>query len=258
MSDANIQRVNLLGVGVSLVSMQQTLDALSGWIEERASTYIVVSPVYTIMRCQHNSMLRQIVNQAGLVTPDGMPLVLLSRWMGYSNVERVYGPDLMLKFSAIAAERGYKQYYYGGNQSVPQQLADNLTEEFPGLQVVGTHSPPFRELTSEEDDAIVAAINAANPDVVWVGLGSPRQDYWMAHHRERLNAPLLIGVGAAFDIHTGRVPQAPAWMQRNTLEWLFRLYTEPRRLWRRYLIFNPLFVIYMFLQVSGLRRLPLN
>jgi len=124
--------------------------------------------------------------------------------------------------------------------------------------VAGTYAPPFRDLTDEEDDAVIEMINAANPDVLWVGLGSPKQDYWMARHRDRLNVPVMIGVGAAFDMHTGRIPQAPRWMQRSGLEWLFRLAAEPGRLWRRYLIYNPLFMLYMALQLTGLRRLPLN
>lgn len=238
--------------------MEQALEQISCWIERREKATVVVCPVYTVMMCQEQPALRRIVNRAGMVTPDGMPLVFLSRRLGHPHVERVYGPDLMLAFSELAAERSYTSTFYGGAEGVAAQLAHTLTDRYPSLQVASTHSPPFRELTSEEDKAVVDAINEANPDVVWVGLGSPKQDYWIAAHRDRLNAPVLIGVGAAFDMHTGRVAQAPGWMQRSGLEWLFRLAVEPRRLWRRYLIYNPLFILYMALQLTGLRRVPLG
>lgn len=252
------RRVNILGVGVSAVNMQQALDALSGWVEQGHRTYVIVCPVHTVMLCQRNPTLRHVVNLAGLVTPDGMPLVFLSRWMGYPHVGRVYGPDLMFAFSELAAKRGYRQYYYGGAPGVPEQLAERLSGQFPKLRVAGTYSPPFQESTLEDDKIVVDRLNAAEPDIIWVGLGSPKQDFWMAQHREQLNAPVLIGVGAAFDFLTGRVPQAPRWMQQSALEWLFRLGTEPRRLWRRYLIDNPLFLLNIFLQVTGLKQWPLN
>lgn len=252
------ERTNILGVGVSAVNMQLALDQIACWIEQRARDYVIVCPVYTVMMCQEQPALRELINRAGMVTPDGMPLVFLSRRMGQPHVGRVYGPDLMLAFAEMAAERGYTSYFYGGAEGVPEQLADVLCARFPGLRVVGTTSPPYRELGVPEDDAVIEQINASNPDVVWVGLGSPKQDYWIAQHRDRLNAPVLIGVGAAFDMHTGRLPQAPRWMQRSGLEWLFRLLAEPRRLWRRYVIYNPLFMFYMALQLLGLRRLPLE
>lgn len=252
------ERTNILGVGVSAVNMRLALDQIACWIEQRARQYVIVCPVYTVMMCQEQPALRELINRAGMVTPDGMPLVFLSRRMGQPHVARVYGPDLMLAFCELAAGRGYTSYFYGGAEGVPEQLAGALCARFPGLRVVGTYSPPYRDPGVPEDDAVIEQINAANPDVVWVGLGSPKQDYWIAQHRDRLNAPVLIGVGAAFDIHTGRLPQAPRWMQRSGLEWLFRLLAEPRRLWRRYVVYNPLFVFYMALQVLGLRRLPLE
>ncbi len=251
-------RVNILGVGVSAVNMAQALEQIACWIDHRVRTYVVVCPVYTVMQCHEKPDLRRLVNRAGMVTPDGMPLVFLCRRLGHPTVSRVYGPDLLLAFSEMATRRGYTSFYYGGAEGVATRLAEVMTARFPGLRVVGTYSPPYRDLTPEEDATVVEQINAAAPDVVWVGLGSPKQDYWMAAHRDRLEAPVLIGVGAAFDFLTGRVRQAPRWMQRNGLEWLFRLATEPRRLWRRYLIYNPLFVFYMTLQLLGLRRLLLD
>jgi N-acetylglucosaminyldiphosphoundecaprenol N-acetyl-beta-D-mannosaminyltransferase len=252
------ERVNILGVGVSAVNMALALEHIACWIEQRARQYVVVCPVYTVMQCHEKPDLRALVNRAGMVTPDGMPLVFLSRRLGQPQVSRVYGPDLLEAFCELAAKRGYSSFFYGGAEGVAAQLAEVMQRRFPGLRVAGAYSPPYRDLTAEEDSAIVEMINAAGPDVVWVGLGSPKQDYWMAAHRDRLHAPVLIGVGAAFDFHTGRVRQAPRWMQRSALEWLFRLLTEPRRLWRRYLIYNPLFIFYMALQLLGLRRIPLD
>ena len=251
-------RVNILGIGVHALSMQQTLNQMTCWIEQRLPNYMIVCPVSTIMAARRNPTLYETVRHAGLVTPDGMPLVFLSRWLGYKHVTRVYGPDLMLEFSQLSAKKGYRNYYFGGAEGIPEKLADNLTSRFRGLQVVGTHSPPFHPLTLEEEQDIVDQINATNPDIVWVCLGSPKQELWVAKFRDRLNAPILIGVGSAFDFLSGRKPQAPRWMQRSALEWLFRLLTEPRRLWRRYLINNPLFMFLVTLQLLKIRRFPLD
>lgn len=251
-------RTNILGVGVSAIDMAQAVAQIACWIEEGARVYVVVACVNDIMHAHRDPALRRMTNAAGMVTPDGMPLVFLSRWLGHAHVDRVYGPDLMLAASAMLAGRGCRAFYYGGAEGVAERLAEVMEARFPGLRTAGVYAPPFRALTPEEDAAIVAHINAAQPDVVWVALGCPKQTIWMAEHRDRLNAPVLIGVGAAFDFHTGRIPQAPRWMQRHALEWLFRLTTEPRRLWRRYLIHNPLFVWYVALQLVGLRRIPLD
>ncbi len=253
----SLQRTNILGVGVSAINMQQALDQMVCWIEQRGRVYIVVAPVHTVMESQFSADYRQLLNQADMITPDGMPLVFLSRWLGQPHVRRVYGPDVMLNFSRLSADRGFRHFYYGGAEGIPDLLAETLTAKFPGLQVVGTYSPPFRPLTLEEDQAIIDMINAANPDVVWIGLGCPKQDIWMAQHRDKLNAPILIGVGAAFDFLSGQKSQAPRWMMRYSLEWLYRLLQEPRRLWRRYLLCNPLFILLVLLQLAGLRRVPL-
>ncbi|MBC7226450.1 MAG: WecB/TagA/CpsF family glycosyltransferase [Thermoflexales bacterium] len=248
-------RVNILGVGISAINMEMALTVIEGWIERREPHYVCVTGVHGVMESQRDEGLRRIHNQAGLVTPDGMPLVWLSRLKGYRHVDRVYGPDLMLALCEHSVSRGYRHFFYGGAEGVPEQLSEVLQKRFPGLQVVGTYSPPFRPLTPEEDEAVVQVINKANPDIIWVGLSTPKQERWMAEHRARLNAPVLIGVGAAFDFLTGRKPQAPRWMQRAGLEWLFRLLTEPRRLWRRYLINNPLFVALVVLEAMGVRKM---
>ncbi len=251
-------RVNILGVGVSAVNMALVLETIEGWIARREPHYTCVTGVHGVMESQRDDDLRRIHNQAGLVTPDGMPLVWLSKLKGFHHVERVYGPDLMLALCKRSVKLGYRHFFYGGATGVPEQLAVNLQQRFPGLQVVGTLSPPFRPLTPEEDQEVVRIINEANPDIVWVGLSTPKQERWMATHVGRLTAPVLIGVGAAFDFHTGRKPQAPQWMQHSGLEWLFRLLTEPRRLWRRYLINNPIFVTLILLQALGVRKYHLK
>ena len=253
-----VQRVNILGVGISAINMKQTLAVIEQCISQDKQSYICVTGVHGVMESQRDSRLRSIHNRAELVTPDGMPLVWLGRVWGYPSVRRVYGPDLMLAVCQYSQERGYRHFLYGGAERVAKALAGKLQTRFPGLQIVGTYSPPFRPLTDEEDAQVVEMINEARPDIVWVGLSTPKQEYWMASHIGKLRAPLLIGVGAAFDFHAGLKKQAPLWMQRNGLEWLFRLLAEPRRLWRRYLVNNPLFIMLILMQALGLRKYSLR
>lgn len=236
-------RVDILGVQVSAIDMQAAIAVLDTWIKTSSSRYVCVTGVHGIMESRRDPGLRDIHNAAGLVTPDGMPLVWMARWLGFPNVGRVYGPDLMRHMTELSARRGYRNYYFGGRPGTAERLRSAMQQAYPGLQVVGTFSPAFSAPSAAEDQAIVDAINEAAPDIVWVGLSTPKQERWMAEHRGRLNAPLLIGVGAAFDFLSGEKRQAPAWMQRNGLEWLFRLATEPRRLAGRYLRNNPRFLL---------------
>jgi N-acetylglucosaminyldiphosphoundecaprenol N-acetyl-beta-D-mannosaminyltransferase len=249
-----IPRVNVLGVRVSAINMRTAPGIIEGWISRREAHYVCITGVHGIMESQRDPEVRRIHNAAGLVTPDGMPLVWLSHLRGFSDVERVYGPDLMLTMCARSVDKGYRHFFYGGAPGVAERLVDRLQARFPGLQVAGIDSPPFRPLTSEEDRAAVERINATRPDILWVGFSTPKQERWMAAHVGRLSAPVLIGVGAAFDFHAGVKKQAPRWMQRSGLEWSFRLVTEPRRLWRRYLINNPWFLWLVLLQVLGRAR----
>lgn len=251
-------RVNILGVGISAVNLTSALEEIERWIEQGKRHYVCVTPVHGIMACHWEPDLRAIFNASGLTTPDGMPIVWLLRWLGHRQVARVYGPDLMLAVCQRSLSKGYRHFLFGGEHGVAEALKARLQERFPGLQVVGTLSPPFGRLEPEEDEEMVRRINEVRPDIVWVGLGCPKQERWMAEHRDRLKAPVLIGVGAAFDFLTGRKPQAPRWMQRAGLEWLFRLLTEPRRLWGRYLINNPLFVALVVLQALRVRRYSLE
>lgn len=249
-----IARVNVLGVRVSAINMPMAIETLDNWIARREQHYVCVTNVYGVMESQRDTMLREIHNAAGLVTPDGMPLVWISRLQGQRHVSRVYGPDLMLAMCERSLERGYRHYLYGGMAGVPEKLAARLQSRFPGLIVAGMYSPPFRALSAEEDEQVTRLINQAAPDIVWVGLGTPKQERWMAAHVGKLTAPVLVGVGAAFDFHAGLKRQAPPVIQRCGLEWLFRLATEPQRLWRRYLINNPRFIIALAMQMTGLRR----
>jgi N-acetylglucosaminyldiphosphoundecaprenol N-acetyl-beta-D-mannosaminyltransferase len=242
---------NVLGVRVSAINMEVAVRTIEHWIVRRDPHYVCVTGVHGVMESQRDQALLQIHNAAGLVTPDGMPLVWLSRLQGFRQVERVYGPDLMLAVCGHSIRQGYQHFFYGGAPGIADKLVLRLHSRFPGLKVCGTYSPPFRSLTVGEDRAVVAQINAANPDIVWVGLSTPTQEWWMAEHVGQLSAPVLIGVGAAFDFHAGVKRQAPHWMQRSGLEWLFRLVMEPRRLWRRYLTNNPWFLWSVLLQALG-------
>jgi N-acetylglucosaminyldiphosphoundecaprenol N-acetyl-beta-D-mannosaminyltransferase len=235
-------RFDVLGLPVSAITMADAVAVIDGWIRDRTPHYVCVTGVHGVMESRRDGDLLQIHRGAGLVTPDGMPLVWLAHFEGRSRVERVYGPDLLLECCRRSLETKSSHFFYGGAEGIAERLVDRLSARFPGLAVAGTYCPPFRPLTREEDDRLVDTINAANPDIVWVGLSTPKQERWMAAHVGRLRASALIGVGAAFDFHAGVKRQAPRWMQRSGLEWTFRLATEPRRLWRRYLVNNPSFV----------------
>jgi len=247
-------RVNILGVRVSAISLADAVETILEWIARGSREYVCLAPVHAVMECYRSVELTRIYNESGLTTPDGMPIVWLLKSKGYTRVSRVYGPDLMLALMRRSSKAGYRHYFYGGTPEVLDQLVSNLRGQSPEMEVAGCHAPPFRSLEQEEERAIVDAINAAQPDILWVALGSPKQERWMSAHRDRLHAPVMIGVGAAFDFISGAKPQAPSWMQRSGLEWLFRLASEPRRLWRRYLIDNPTFVALMLAQYFGWRR----
>lgn len=242
-AETTVPRIDVMGIRVSSITMDDAVLTIERWIAERERNYICVSGVHGLMESRKDEKLRDIHNAAGMVTPDGMPLVWMSRILGSRRTERVYGPDLMRRMTAVSAERGYRQFYYGGGPGLAEKLRDTLTAHHPGLRVVGTICPPFRALTPEEDDAIVAEINAARPDIVWVGLSTPKQEYWMSSHLGRIEAPVMVGVGAAFDFLAGTKVQAPRFMQRNGLEWLFRMTTEPKRLGKRYAYIVPTFAM---------------
>jgi N-acetylglucosaminyldiphosphoundecaprenol N-acetyl-beta-D-mannosaminyltransferase len=234
----------VLGVPLALTDYERTLEWIDAATAAREPGYICVAAVHTVMACQEDSALRAAVEGASFTVPDGQPLVWALDALGHGVQDRVYGPELMDRACARAARTGLRFYLYGGrNHGALAELARRLRLRHPGLKIVGGHCPPFRPLTAAEEDEIAAEINRSGADVVWVGIGVPKQEKWMAHMRDRLDAPVLVGVGAAFDFHAGLVPQAPDALQRLGLEWAFRLVQEPRRLWRRYLRYNPRFVL---------------
>ncbi len=235
--------VTVLGVPLALTDYGRTMDWIDDAIAHGERGYICVAATHTVMVCDEDPELREAVLNSSLTVPDGQPLVWAMNALGGDLSQRVYGPELMARYCERAADSRVKMYLYGGrNQGALVQLALNLRQRYPGVKIVGGYSPPFRDMTQEEDDAIIKEINRSRADVVWVGVGAPKQEKWMAAMRGRLDAPVMIGVGAAFDFHAGLVPQAPNWMQSAGLEWLFRLAHEPRRLWRRYARYNPRFV----------------
>ena len=252
-----MDRVNILGVGVSAIDMKAALERIDGWIKSGDRQYVCVCPVHSIMECRRSAEVREIFNSAGMVTPDGMPVVWVARWNGYRNVRRVYGPDLVLAELERSLRVGHRHFFYGGGAGVAQRLAAAMSKRFSGLDVAGVHEPPFAPLDELSTPAAANLINAAQADVVWVGMSSPKQDRWMARMRPMLDAPVLIGVGAAFDFLSGSVRQAPRWMQRSGLEWAYRLGTDPGRLWRRYLVDNPWFLWELALQKSGIKKFEL-
>jgi len=245
----------VLGVRVDAVQIPEVVAQMEQWISSGArGHFISVTNVHMVMEALYNPSFKKILERADLSVPDGMPLIWLGRWRGYPLGRRVYGPDLLSDFCRETHRKGYSHFFYGGAPGVAEKAAKTLNDWFPMLKVVGTYSPPFRALTPEEDKQVVEMISRAAPDVLWVGLGCPKQESWMYEHRDQLQVPVMVGVGQAFDIYGGRSRQAPRWMREHGLEWLFRLWQEPRRLWRRYLLYNVGFIYRLFLEFVGLRR----
>ncbi len=250
------KRVNVLGVGISVLNLRTALDAIAGAVRERRRGYLCVTGVHGVMEAQDDDGFKRILNGALLCTPDGMPMVWAGKLGGHREMSRVYGPDLMLAVCAWSQTSGCRHFFYGGADGVAEQLARRLQAKFPKLVIAGTFTPPFRALAADEEDQLRDQIRAARPDILWVGLSTPKQEKFMAEYLPKLDVTLMIGVGAAFDFHSGRVRQAPRWMQRSGLEWLYRLGCEPRRLARRYGRNNPRFLLKYFAQLAGLKKYP--
>ena len=249
-------RFNVLGTGLSALSLAQATEFVVAARGQKHLGYISHATAYGVNAAHRDPAFRAALNGSVRTHPDGMPLVWLGRWHGHKEITRVYGPDLMAAVCDTGRATGLRHFFFGGVPGVAELLKTKLTERFPGLEVVGTYSPPFRELTPGEFARLQSQIATTQPDIVWVGLSSPKQELFMTKYAAQLDAALLIGVGAAFDFHSGRVHQAPLWMQRSGLEWFFRLCTEPRRLWKRYAVGVPLFTVRAAAQLIGLRKYP--
>jgi N-acetylglucosaminyldiphosphoundecaprenol N-acetyl-beta-D-mannosaminyltransferase len=234
---------NVLGVKVSALNMQQAVELADRFIWLGNRGYICVTGVHGVMEAQSDSSLFDILNRAFINTPDGMPMTWVGRLQGFKEMGRVYGPDFMSEMFRISTTRGYRHFLYGGREGIAPLLAERLKERFPGVQVVGSYTPPFRPLSSDEEQDLQALVREAKPDIFWVGLSTPKQELFMASHIEKLDVKLMVGVGAAFDIHTGMIQDAPNWIKISGLQWLHRLIQEPRRLGPRYLVNNPKFLL---------------
>ncbi len=238
----------ILGSRIDATSYGNACDRIQAWALTKTSCYIVAANVHVVMTAYWNRFFQKVINGAALVTPDGMPLVWGLRLLGVKAQARVYGPDLMLAWCQRSAELGIPIYLYGGTASMLETLQGNLKRRFPGLAIAGSHAPPFRPMTPQEEAEDIERIHASGAPVVLVGLGCPKQEEWMARQQGKLQA-VMLGVGAAFSFHSGNVSQAPRWMMAWGLEWLYRLAMEPRRLWQRYLINNPTFVVLFGMQL---------
>lgn len=242
----------ILGTRVDATSFQEATQHILEWAEAGESRYVCAANVHMVMEAYDSPAFRKVVNDADLVVPDGMPLAWGLRLLGVRDQDRVDGPGLMLHVCEAAASQGVPVGFYGGSPDTLQALIKNLKKRFPTLNVVYYYSPPFRPLTAEEDAEVTQQIVASGAKILFVGLGCPKQEWWMAGHKGKIPA-VMLGVGAAFDFHAGRIRKAPRWMQQIGMEWFFRLCMEPRRLWRRYFKHNPRFIFYFTLQLARKR-----
>ena len=249
---------NVLGVQVEALNMDRAVSRVAEVLGSREKGYVSVVGVHGIMEAQRNPRLATIYAQSAITVPDGMPTVWVGRLQGCSQMERVAGPDLMLEICRSPELAGYSHFFYGGQSGVAEKLAANLKQRFPWLRVCGTFTPPFRELYPNEEDMLIARIQTLKPDIVWVGISTPRQEAFMHQYLPKLETRLMFGVGAAFDFHTGRIKDAPEWVKHAGLQWLHRLLQDPRRLWRRYLRNNPVFLWLIMLQLTGIRTYNLR
>lgn len=244
---------DVLGVRVSAINMARALEIAEHWIDSGRPGYVCVTGVHGVMEAIRDPELRNVLNRAVMNAPDGMPMSWVGWLQGFAEMDRVFGPDLMSGLCEISSARGYRHFLYGGRPGVAEQLKATMEARFPGLRIVGTYTPPFRPLDAQEESDLLARVHACRPNVLWVGLSTPRQEHFMARYVDRLQVPLLIGVGAAFDYHTGRVRDCSPWIKRSGLQWLHRLLQDPRRLALRYLRNNPEFVFRIALALLKLR-----
>lgn len=252
--EATTRRVNVLGVGVSPTNMSETLNLIDSHLCSDHKNYICVTGVHGIMEAQKNADLKDVINSSLITIPDGRPTVWVGWLSGFRQMRQVTGPHLMLKLCARSVEKGYTHFFYGGAPGVADELKQVLQRRFPGLKVVGTYTPPFRRLSAEEGCELMDRIVRLKPDLFWIGLSTPKQEAFMAEYLHKLDTKLMLGVGAAFDIHTGRIADSPPWLQAMGMQWLHRLLQDPKRLWKRYLANNPRFLYLITMQLLGIRQ----
>ena len=253
---ADVQRREILGIPIAMLDYERAMQVMDEMVETRYRGWVCAAAVHSVMVAQDDPLMKRALTEAVITVPDGMPIVWAANTLGEHLPNRVYGPELMRRYCNRSVERGHRVWLYGGrDQGALVQLALNLRRKHPGIRIVGGYSPPFRSLTPEEDDAIAKQINDAQPDVLWVGIGVPKQEKWMVRMRSRVEVPVMCAVGAAFDFHAGRVSQAPRWMQERGLEWTYRIAQEPRRLLPRYVYTNPRFMFELTRQYARERAL---
>jgi len=252
-----MDRANVLGVGVHAVNLNLAADMLEQAADTGRGGYVCVTGVHGVMEAQKNARFKKILDDAWLVVPDGMPTVWMGHHQGFANMGRVFGPDLMWAVAKKSVASGHTHFLYGGKDGIAEELKASMERNFPGIRVVGTYTPPFRPLTPEEKDQLAQTTRQLKPDYIWIGLSTPKQEDFMFSNMSALDCKVMIGVGAAFDIHTGHVQDAPQWIKSAGLQWLHRLCQEPSRLWKRYLVNNTAFVMKTALQLTGMKRYEL-
>lgn len=255
--DFSLPFVNLLGVRVSAVHLKSAVDLSDQWIKSSMGHgYICATGVHGVMEAHRDPEIRRVLNHAVMNVPDGMPICWVGHFQGFRNMDRVFGPDLMIAMCRLSVERGYRNFLYGGKPGVAELLSDTLQTRMPGLQVVGTYTPPFRSLTADEESDVLARVRESRPDIIWVGLSTPKQEQFMARYVDYLQVPLMFGVGAAFDFHTGAIRDCSPWIKRAGLQWFHRLIQDPKRLWKRYLRNNPSFLWHVAMQLFRFQKYP--
>jgi N-acetylglucosaminyldiphosphoundecaprenol N-acetyl-beta-D-mannosaminyltransferase len=247
---------NVLGVNVSAIDLGRAVEMADLWIARGNRGYICVTGVHGVMEAQADPDLQRILNHAFINAPDGMPMSWVGRFQGFNKMDRVFGPDFMTSLCKLSVDRNYRHFLYGGESGVAELLKEKLENRFPGLQIVGTYTPPFSDLTTQEEEEIFSQLQELRPHILWVGLSTPKQERFMARYIDRLQVPLMVGVGAAFDYHTGRINDCSDWIKRAGLQWLHRLLQDPGRLWKRYLRNNPAFLWRITLQLCKLKHYP--
>ncbi len=253
-----ISTINVLGAPLAEVNLDTATEFLLNAASAGRKGYVCVVSVHGVVESQFNTKFLDALNNSLLNTPDGMPLVWFGRISGYSKISRVYGPDLMLRMMQATRDGRFSHFFFGGAPGVAEQLKKEFEQRYSGVKIVGTFTPPFRPLNEIELAALKTTLNEVRPHFFWVGLGTPKQEIFMMEHSEHLNAGIMLGVGAAFDFHSGRIQQAPRWIRHNGFEWLFRLIKEPRRLWMRYAVIVPVFLWHVFLSATRIRSYPLS